>query len=295
MQSGLLATVAAFLVWGIFPLYWKMLADVPALQIMAHRLVWCFLLVAIYLVARRGWRWWQPVVAQRRNVKLLSASAALIAINWWLYIWAVNAGHIVETSLGYFINPLVNVLLGVAVLKERLNSAQWTAVAIAAAGVAWLALRVGQVPWIALTLAFSFGTYGLIRKVVAVESIPALGIESSILFVPGAAYLLWLQATGGSAFGAHGTQVDALLVASGFCTALPLALFAYGAQRIPYSMVGIIQYLAPSLQLVCAVAIYDEPFTADQARGFGCIWLALGIYAVDGLLRLRRSRMALTA
>ena len=295
MQSGLLATIAAFLVWGIFPLYWKMLAAVPALQIMAHRLAWCFLLVALYLGVRRGWSWWRPLVAQPRILKLLSASAALIAVNWWLYIWAVNTGHIVETSLGYFINPLVNVLLGVAVLKERLNRVQWLAVAIAAAGVAWLSLRVGHLPWIALTLAASFGTYGLIRKVVAVESIPALGIESSILFVPGVLYLLWAQAAGEGGFGAHGAGVDALLVASGFVTALPLALFAYGAQRIPYSMVGIIQYLAPSLQLLCGVLIYNEPFTADQAKGFGCIWLALGIYATDGLLRLRRARAAVTA
>jgi len=294
MQSGLWATIAAFLIWGIFPLYWKLLAAVPALQIMAHRLAWCFLLVALYLGVRRGWNWWRPLVAQPRTLKLLSASATLIALNWWLYIWAVNAGHIVETSLGYFINPLVNVLLGVAVLKERLNRAQWLAVAIAAAGVAWLSLRVGHLPWIALALAASFGTYGLIRKVVAVESIPALGIESSVLFVPGVLYLLWAQAAGQGGFGANGAQVDALLVASGFVTALPLALFAYGAQRIPYSMVGIIQYLAPSLQLLCGVLIYDEPFSADQARGFGCIWLALGIYAADGLLRLRRAR-AVTA
>ncbi|MGH8441301.1 MAG: EamA family transporter RarD [Nevskiaceae bacterium] len=291
-QSGFWAAVCAFLVWGVFPIYWKWLAQVPALQIMAHRLVWCFVLVAAWLTLRRGPSWWRPLVAQPRLLKLLSASAVLIALNWWLYIWAVNAGHIVETSLGYFINPLVNVLLGVAVLGERLNPRQWLAVAVAAAGVAWLTLQHGAPPWIALALAFSFGLYGLIRKVAVVESTPALGLESSILFLPAVAYLVWAQAAGAGSFFHTGVTVDALLVASGLVTALPLILFAYGAQRIPYSLVGILQYIAPSLQLACGVLLYGEPFSAVQAQGFACIWLALGIYAGDGLLRLRASRAA---
>ena len=290
MNSGFWATVGAFLIWGVFPIYWKALAQVPALQIMAHRLVWCFLLVAAWLTLRRGAAWWRPLVAQPRLLKLLSTSAVLIALNWWLYIWAVNNGHIVETSLGYFINPLVNVLLGVAVLKERLNPRQWLAVAVAAAGVAWLTLQLGAPPWIALALATSFGVYGLIRKVAVVESAPALGIESSVLFLPTLAYLVWVQASGAGSFLNSGARIDALLVASGVITALPLILFAYGAQRIPYSLVGILQYIAPSLQLLCGVVLYGEPFTAVQAQGFACIWLALGIYAGDGLLRLRRAR-----
>jgi chloramphenicol-sensitive protein RarD len=290
MNSGFWATVGAFLIWGVFPIYWKALAQVPALQIMAHRLVWCFVLVAAWLTLRRGAAWWRPLVAQPRLLKLLCTSAVLIAVNWWLYIWAVNNGHIVETSLGYFINPLVNVLLGVAVLKERLNPRQWLAVAVAAGGVVWLTLQLGALPWIALVLAFSFGTYGLIRKVAVVESAPALGLESSILFLPAVAYLVWAQDTGVAGFLRTGATIDALLVASGLVTALPLILFAYGAQRIPYSLVGILQYIAPSLQLLCGVVLYGEPFTAVQAQGFACIWLALGIYAADGLLRLRRAR-----
>jgi len=291
-QAGFWATVGAFLIWGVFPIYWKALTPVPALQIMAHRLVWCFLLVAAYLTLRRGASWWRPLLAQPRLLRLLSTSAVLIALNWWLYIWAVNSGHIVETSLGYFINPLVNVLLGVVVLKERLNRWQWLAVVVAASGVGWLTLQLGAPPWIALTLAFSFGFYGLIRKVAVVESAPALGIESSILFVPAVAYLLWAQGAGVAGFLHAGAAVDALLVASGLVTALPLILFAYGAQRIRYSLVGILQYIAPSLQLACGVFLYGEPFTAVQAQGFACIWLALGIYAADGLVRLRRSRAA---
>ena len=289
-SSGFWATVGAFLIWGVFPIYWKLLAQVPALQIMAHRLAWCFLLVAGYLTLRRGASWWRPLVAQPRLLRLLSTSAVLIALNWWLYIWAVNAGHIVETSLGYFINPLVNVLLGVLVLKERLNPRQWLAVAVAASGVAWLTLQLGSPPWIALALAFSFGCYGLIRKVAVVESAPALGVESSILFVPVVAYLAWAQLAGGASFGHVSLATDALLVGSGLVTALPLILFAYGAQRIPLSLVGILQYIAPTLQLMCGVWLYDEPFTAVQLQGFACIWLALAIYATDGLLRWRRAR-----
>jgi len=288
--SGLWATVAAFLIWGVFPIYWKWLAQVPALQIMAHRLAWCFVLVAGYLALRRSPGWWRPLVAQPRLLRLLSTSAVLIALNWWLYIWAVNAGHIVDTSLGYFINPLVNVLLGVLVLHERLNPRQWLAVGVAAAGVAWLTAQTGTLPWIALALAFSFGCYGLIRKIAVVEAIPALGLESSILFVPALLYLVWAQLDGSGAFGRVDPVTDALLVSAGLVTAVPLVLFAYGAQRIPYSLVGILQYIAPTLQLACGVLLYGEPFTRTQAIGFGCIWLALGIYALDGLARLGKKR-----
>jgi chloramphenicol-sensitive protein RarD len=289
-RSGFWAAVGAFLIWGVFPIYWKALSEVAALQIMAHRLAWCFVLVAGWLTLRRGAAWWRAIAAQPRLLRLLSASAVLIAANWWLYIWAVNAGHIVETSLGYFINPLVNVLLGVLVLKERLNPRQWLAVAVAAAGVAWLTLQAGGPPWIALALAFSFGFYGLLRKVAVVESTPALGVESSILFVPAVMYLVWAEVAGVGGFTHLGARVDLLLVASGIVTALPLILFAYGAQRIPYSLVGILQYIAPSLQLVCGVMLYHEPFTRTQAIGFACIWLALGIYATDGFLRWRAAR-----
>jgi len=289
-QAGFFSALAAFLAWGVFPVYWRALHGVPALQIMAHRLVWCFLLVAAWLVITRGPRWWQPLVASPRLLRLLSTSALLIAANWWLYIWAVNAGHIVETSLGYFINPLVNVLLGVALLKERLNPRQWLAVAVAGGGVLYLTLQLGSPPWIALALALSFGTYGLIRKVAVVEAIPALGLESSILFVPAVAYLCLAQAQGYGAFSNSGAATDALLLLSGPLTAIPLSLFAFGAQRIPYSMLGILQYIAPTLQLGIGVWLYHEPFTRVQLHGFACIWVALAIYAADGLARLHRGR-----
>lgn len=285
MNQGLLAAIGAFLIWGLFPLYWKVIDHVPSLEVMAHRLVWCFVAVAIYLAVRRP-HWWKAIATQPRLLRLLTISAVLISMNWWLYIWAVNNGHIVETSLGYFINPLVNVLLGVVVLGERLNPRQWIAVVIAAAGVLYLTLQVGRLPWIAIGLAASFATYGLIRKVAVVESIPALGYESSVLFLPCLGYLAWLQVAGESALLNVDATTDAFLVGAGLVTALPLVLFAYGAQRIPYSLVGIVQYLAPSLQLMCGVMVFNEPFSRVQMIGFSCIWVALAIYAGDGLWRM---------
>src|SRR5688572_18571255 len=200
-RKGFWAATGAYLIWGVFPIFWRGLGHVPALQIMTHRLAWCFVFVVGFLTVRRGFGWWRPLVAQPRLLALLSTSGVLIALNWWLYIWAVNAGHIVETSLGYFINPLVNVLLGVVVLKERLNRRQWVAVLVAASGVAYMTARTGSLPWIALALACSFGLYGLIRKVAVAESIPALGIENAVLIVPVVMYLSWTHGAGRGAFG----------------------------------------------------------------------------------------------
>lgn len=287
---GVAAALGAFLAWGLFPIFWRALGEAPALQVMTHRIVWCFVLVAAWLAATRGPRWFRPLLAQPRLVAMLCASAVLIAANWWLYIWAVNHGHIVEGSLGYFINPLMNVVLGVVLLRERLNAVQWLSVAIAAVGVLHLTLLVGHPPWIALGLALSFGGYGLLRKLAVVESVPALGFESSVLFVPAVAYLLWCEFAGTGAFGHVSPAVDALLLASGLVTAIPLVLFAYGAHRIPFSLLGVMQYVSPSLQLACGVLLYGEPFTEGQQLGFGAIWIALALYTADGVLRWRRSR-----
>lgn len=286
MRQGLAAAAAAYLIWGLFPIYWKLLQTVPAAQIMAHRIVWCLLFVVLWLGLREGFGWLRRL--SPRLVATLAASAALISLNWWLYIWAVNAGHIVETSLGYFINPLVSVLMGVLILRERLNAAQWTAVGVAAIGVLWLTWQGQRLPWIALALALSFSSYGLIRKLAVVPAVQGLAVESGLLFLPAAAFLLWREIGGGGSFGHGELRIDVLLVTGGLVTALPLVLFAIGARRIPLSMVGILQYLAPTLQLACGVLLFGEPFTHAQALGFGCIWLALGIYAADGLWRARR-------
>jgi chloramphenicol-sensitive protein RarD len=212
----------------------------------------------------------------------------LISCNWLAYVWAVANDRVVETSLGYFINPLVNVLLGVVLLSERLNRAQWCAVGIAAAGVAWLTVTAGHPPWIALTLAFSFGLYGFIRKTAQVEALPGLAIETALLAPLAVGLLVWHAANGTGALGASGTSVDLLLIASGAVTAIPLFLFAYGARRLPYSTVGVLQYIAPSLQLACALLVFDEPFGRTRAAGFMLIWIALLVYAGDGMWRARR-------
>jgi chloramphenicol-sensitive protein RarD len=261
---------------------------VPPLQITAHRVVWCAVFVAGWLTWKhRGPGWVRATLAQPRAAPMLLSSSLLISCNWVLYIWAVNNGHVVESALGYFINPLVNVLLGVAVLKERLNARQWAAVALAAGGVAYLTWSVGHLPWIAVSLALSFGMYGLIRKMASVESVPGLGIESLFVFLPALGYLLWCESQGTGGFGTIGRTEDALMVFAGVATAFPLIWFAYGARRIPLSLVGIIQYLGPTLQLLTGVFVFGEAFTSTQLVGFSCIWAALGLYAIDGLWRIR--------
>jgi len=286
--QGFWAVFGAFVIWGLFPLYWHQLRDVPAMQIVAHRVVWCGVFVGGWLLLRNGSGWLRQALAQPRAPLMLAASSILISLNWGLYIWAVNNGHVVESSLGYFINPLVNVLLGVLVLHEKLNAVQRFAVACAAAGVAWLTWQLGALPWIALALALSFGSYGLIRKIAAVEAIPGLGVESVFLFLPALAYLLWTHHEGAGAFGHLPAAQNLMLVAGGAMTAIPLIWFAYGARQIPYSLVGIIQYVGPTLQLLTGVFLFGESFSRTQAIGFGLIWAALAIYAADGLWRTRR-------
>jgi chloramphenicol-sensitive protein RarD len=216
----------------------------------------------------------------------------LLTINWSVYVWAVLNGHVVEASLGYFINPLVNVLLGVALLSETLTRAQWTAVALAATGVAYLTIVAGSVPWIALTLAFSFGTYGLIRKVVKVEALPGLATETLVLLPFAAVFLLWCESAGTGALGHAGPAVALLLIGSGPLTAIALFLFAYGARLLPYSTVGVLQYIAPTLQLACGMFAFHERFERTRAIGFALIWAALLIYAGEGLWLSRKQQRA---
>lgn len=291
-RNGFLATVGAFLLWGLFPLYWGLLKAVPALEIIAHRVIWCAVFVGGWLLWREGGGWLRAALSGPRVLLTLIASSLLISINWGLYIWAVTHEHVVDASLGYFINPLVNVLIGVGLLGETLNRLQWAAVALAVLGVVWLTTQHGQVPWIALILAFSFAFYGLLRKKVAVESVPGLGIESLLLTAPAIAYVLWRELGGVGQFlrGSWGT--DLLLVFGGALTAIPLACFAYGARRIPYSLVGILQYLAPTLQLLAGVLVLGETFTRVQTIGFACIWAGLALYAGNGVWLLRRYRAA---
>lgn len=291
-RRGLWIAAASFVLWGLMPLYWHLLKAVPSLQIVVHRIVWSAVLVIGWLTwQQRGWL--RAALARPRAAWMLALSGTLIAFNWGLYIWAVNAGHVVESSLGYFINPLVSVLFGVVFLHERLRPAQWLSVALASAGVLWLTVHYGQPPWIAIGLALSFALYGLIRKLVAVDSIPGLGVESVYLFLPALAVLLWAEGHGSGGFvprpDVHtwGLGVDALLILGGALTALPLIGFAYAVRRAPLSVVGLMQYIAPTLQFLLGVLVFGEAFDRDRAVGFGFIWIALALFTVDGLWRTR--------
>lgn len=300
-RRGMISATAAFVLWGVMPLYWHLLKSVPSLQIIAHRIVWSALLVAGWLTWRYGRSWLRETLRHPRAAWMLALSGIFIAFNWGLYIWAVNAGHVVETSLGYFINPLLNVVLGVALLGERLNRVQWVSVAIAAAGVLWLTFNYGSFPWIAIVLACSFGLYGLIRKIVAVPPVRGLGVESLYLFLPALASLIWTEAHGQGGFvvaqtaGGWGITAAGLLVFGGALTAIPLIAFADAVQRIPFSMVGLMQYIAPTLQLLCGVLVFGEPFGSERMIGFAVIWIALAIFAMEGILRSRRRAIVVSA
>ncbi len=299
-RRGLLTATVAFVLWGLMPLYWHLLKAVPSLQIVFHRVVWSTLLVVGWLLWRYGRPWLRETLALPRARWMLALSGSFIAFNWGLYIWAVNAGHVVETSLGYFINPLLNVVIGVLVLRERLNRVQWIAIGIATAGVLWLTFNYGSFPWIALTLAGSFGLYGLIRKVVAVPPIRGLGVESLYLFLPALALLLWGETHGQGGFlaardaGGWGVGAGVLLVLGGALTAIPLIAYADAVRRIPFSVVGLMQYIAPTLQLLIGVLVFGEPFGRERVVGFALIWIALVLYAGDGWRRSRRPPPILT-
>jgi len=286
-RRGLLAAIGAFAIWGLLPLYLKLLHQAPVFQIMTHRVVWCCLFVFGWLGVRGELGHVTRALADGVTRLRLFASAVMITINWLTYVWAVGNGHVVEASLGYFINPLVSVLLGVLFLSEKLNPRQWIAVALAALGVAWLTWQVGRPPWIALTLAFSFGLYGFVRKTVVVDAVAGLAVETLLILPFALAWLLFEYGRGASVFGVVSWQLDALLVASGLLTAVPLVLFAFGVRRVPLTTIGLLQYMAPTLQLITALLVFKEPFTTVQAVGFGCIWLGLVVYAVDGVWRGR--------
>ena len=286
--AGLAAAVAAFTIWGGMPLYLKPLQALPALEIMAHRIVWCVLLVFGWLAVRGELHAVRAALADPKVRVRLATSATLISVNWLIYVWAVGNGHVIDSSLGYFINPLLSVVLGVVVLGERLNRSQTFAVGLVVVGVLYLTIVAGRPPWIALALATSFGLYGLIRKVVVVDAVPGLATETLLLAPFALGFLVWVEARGVGAFGHASAPVTALLVGSGLITALPLALFAYGARRIPLSTVGLVQYIGPTLQFLLGVTVFHEPFTRQRGVGFAFIWTALVIYAADGLWRNRR-------
>ncbi len=288
MKRGIAFGVGAYFLWGILPIYWKAIESVDSFEILAHRIVWSMVLLTGIIGIRRSW-------AQIRRLKASSVVRLLIAgglltVNWATYIWAVNNGHIVESSLGYFINPLLNVALGVIVLRERLDAAQWTAIGVAAAGVSYMAITVGTVPWIALVLATSFATYALLKKqMVALGPFESLTVEIALVLVPAFAFLAILGSKGEGSFGIAGPRITLLLILTGLATALPLLLFGAAATRIPLSTIGLLQYIAPSMQFLIGVVVYGEVVGSDRMVGFILVWTALAIYTISGLFRRRRT------
>ena len=288
-RKGYLFAIAAYSVWGLFPVYWKLLRPSTPFEILAHRIVWSLVVVVGIVAASRAWRGVARLVRQPRRFALVALAAVLIAANWGTYIYGVNSDRVVETSLGYFVVPLGTVLLGVFVLRERLRPAQWTALAIGALAVGVLTLDYGHVPYIALTLAATFGLYGLVKKRLGVPAVDGLLVETAVLTLPALAFLGLLVARGESTLGHVSAWHTALLMLCGAVSAVPLLLFAGAANRIPLSAIGLLQYLAPIMQLGCGVLIFNEPMPPARLAGFGLVWLALGVFTWDGVRHLHRS------
>ncbi|KQN73163.1 transporter [Duganella sp. Leaf61] len=290
MNPGILYAASAFILWGIFPLYFHAIREVPPLEILGHRMLWSLLFLAIVLTVRQQWKWLPQVVRQPRVLGAFVASALLLSSNWFVYIWSVNNGHVLDASLGYFINPLINVMLGMLVLKETLRRGQWLAIGLAACGVAWLTWSAGELPWIALILGISFACYGLLRKTAALAALEGLSLETMLLFPLALGYVVWLTLHGQNTFVNTDTGATRwLLAAAGPITAIPLLLFAAGARKISMSALGLLQYLSPSLQALLGVWVFHEAFPQERLIGFAIIWTALALYVAEGLWVSRRN------
>ncbi len=285
MLRGILAAGSAFTIWGLFPVFLRLMQAVPPLEILAHRVLWSVLFLLGLLGLRRQWTWIAAIRQQPRVALAFAASAAMLFTNWVVFIWAVNDDHIVDASLGYFITPLFNVLLGLT-LGERLRALQWAAIALAACGVGWLTVSAGHLPWIGLVIAVTFAVYGLIRKTASLGPLEGLTVETLAMLPLSAAFLL-IPGSGSSHAWGESLSLTLLLMAAGPVTAIPLLLFAAGARRIPLSIIGLLQYIGPSIQMMIGVWVYGEAFTSDRAIGFGLIWGALALYSIESLWRMR--------
>lgn len=288
-NKGILFGAGAYLMWGVFPIYFKAIQNVPAVEIVFHRIAWSFVFTAILITIKKNWEHIRPAVRAPKTLAVYLIAACLLAVNWGVYVWAVNAGHVVEASLGYFINPLLSVALGVLLLREKLRLFQWIPIALAAAGVLYLTLQYGAPPWISLALATSFGLYGLMKKLAPLGSLEGLTLETAILFLPALGYLLFAESQGTGSFGHIGLTGTLLLAFTGVVTSLPLLLFASAARQIPLSLLGILQYIAPTCQFLLGVLLYREPFTQAQFVGFAAIWAALLMFTAESYLISRRT------
>lgn len=290
-RAGLMSGIGAYGLWGLVPLFWPLLKPAGAIEILAHRMVWSLAFVAVALLALRRWSWIGELVRQPKKLGLISVAAATITVNWGLYIWSVNNGHVVEASLGYFINPLVTIAMGVLLLGERLRPVQWVAVGTGVAAVLVLAIGYGRPPWISLVLAFSFATYGLMKKKVNMGGLESLTAETAVVFVPALGYLLWLGARGESTFTSGGVGHAALLASAGLVTAVPLVLFGAAAIRVPLSTLGLLQYLAPVFQFALGIVYFHEAMPPERWAGFALVWLALTLLTWDAFRTARRTRV----
>ena len=289
MKKGLIYVFSAYALWGFFPIYFKFLQEAPAIQIMAHRVTWSFVFLTILIVLRKE----ISRILKSLTLKIIGIYAiagVLLAVNWLTYVWGVNAGFVVETSLGYFINPLVSVVLAVVFLKERLRKLQWLPVTLAAIGVIYLTIEHGSLPWISLVLAFSFGAYGLFKKIAPLPSVHGLAVETGAIFIPAVIFLIVMEINGSAAFGHARSSTTILLMLSGIVTAIPLILFASGAPLVPLATIGILQYIAPTIQFLIGVFIYNEPFNTSQFIGFSIVWVALIIFTVEGIINNYHAR-----
>ncbi len=291
MNRGVFYGILAYLLWGMIPIYFKLIQTTPALQILGHRIVWSFVLLIGILTLRHEWRNFRLAAFHKKTFLVYTAAALLLAVNWGTYVWAVNAGYIVESSLGYFINPLVNVLLGVVFLRERLRPIQWAPIGLAALGVAYMTISYGQLPWIALVLAFSFGLYGLVKKVASLNSLHGLTLETAILFIPALLFLLFAEQQGNGSMGHTTLLINLLLMGTAIVTVLPLLLFGAAVRSIPLSLIGLLQYVAPTCQFLIGVLIYHEPFTHERLIGFSMIWTALIFLWAEGMIARRRVKL----
>ncbi|MEV8094358.1 EamA family transporter RarD [Kitasatospora sp. NPDC085879] len=291
---------AAYGMWGLFPLFWPLLEPAGAVDILANRMVWSLVAVALMLLVQRRWAWIRPLLAQPRRLALVALAAAVISVNWGVYIWGVNSGHVVETSLGYFINPLVTIAFGVLLLRERLRRAQWVAVGIGVLAVAVLTAGYGRLPWIALTLALSFATYGLLKKKVALGGQEGFALESAVMFPFALGFLIWLQIRGEGSLGHAAGDSSAwahsgLLMLSGLITAIPLLCFGAAAVRVPLTTLGLLQYLAPVFQFLIGITVFHESMPPARWAGFSLVWAALAVLTYDAVRRVRTDRAALAA
>ena len=286
MKKGILYGIGAYVTWGFFPIYWKLLHHVSAIQLIGHRIIWSFLLLIVIILFTKHWTEFRATV-NAKVLRIYAIAAILIGVNWLVYVWAVNANFIIETSLGYFINPLISVLLGVIFFKERLRLSQWIPVILAALGVAYLTYVYGRLPYIALTLAFSFGLYGLVKKLSPLGSLYGLAIETGILFIPALGYLIFVEVNNTAAFLHTGLTSDLLMVGAGLVTTVPLLMFASAVRSIPLWIVGVLQYITPTLQFLIGIFIYKEPFSHNQLIGFGIVWAALIVFLIENYLANR--------